>query len=259
MNHKKNGVQKLTTLDELLKNNNIIEEKKTDEEKNNYEAKQSNEFKKRSSNTAKIEEKEEKEENNNYKKLKLGFDLNTKNKNNNKTTIRPKEDKNLINSLKITQGISENSSNDPNKILEKIGEDEKIPVDEFFTKNDLTNEKIKEILEEYNKKTDANNNINSAMKEYLNKLINQEEEIYSSSSYIEELKSTGSIKTNQNFFGLMRKIIINFRIISKVITNIINDLSKNLSSISYIIKCIFKIIEHLLNKKYSQGKDNNLT
>ena len=258
-NENNNGVQKLTTLDELLKNNNIIEEKKTDEEKNNYEAKQSNEFKKRSSNTAKIEEKEEKEENNNYKKLKLGFDLNTKNKNNNKTTIRPKEDKNLINSLKITQGISENSSNDPNKILEKIGEDEKIPVDVFFTKNDLTNEKIKEILEEYNKKTDENNNINSAMKEYLNKLINQEEEIYSSSSYIEELKSMGSIKTNQNFFGLMRKIIINFRIISKVITNIINDLSKNLSSISYIIKCIFKIIEHLLNKKYSQGKDNNLT
>ena len=90
-NENKNNVQKLTTLDELLKNNNIIEEKKTDEEKNNYEAKQSNEFKKRNSNTAKIEEKEEKEENNNYKKLKLGFNLNTKNKNNNKTTIRPKE------------------------------------------------------------------------------------------------------------------------------------------------------------------------
>ena len=254
-----NNVPKLTKLDDKINNNNIIEEKKVDEEKNNYEAKQSNEFKKRKENIRKIEEKKEKEENNKHKELKLGFDIKTKKKENNRTIIQTKKGKNLINALSITKGTSENSPNDPNKILENISGDEKIPVDEFFKKYDLTNEKIKEILEEYNKKTDGNNNINSAMKEYLNNLITQEENIYSSSSFVQELTSISSIKSNQNFFSLMRKILINFKIISKVITNIINDLSKNLSSLSYIIKCIFKIMEQLLNKKYSQEKNNKLT
>ena len=57
----------------------------------------------------------------------------------------------------------------------------------------------------------------------------------------------------------MRKIRINFRIISKVITNIISDLTKNFASIPYIIKLIIKIIGELLKKKYSQEKGNNLT
>ena len=262
-----NNVQKLTTLDDIVKNNNFIEEKKIVEEKRIIEEKESNEFKKRNIDVPKNEEKEEKEEKkekeekeekNKHNRLKLNFDLNPKNKDIKKSTYLPKEKK-LINPLSITKGISENSTRDPRRILENINNDEKIPVDDFFIQNDLTKEKIKEILEEYSKKNDPNNNINSAMKEYLNDLINQEEEIYSSSTYIKELISIGSIKSNQNFFGLMRKILINLRIISKVITNIINELSKNLSSISYIIKCIFKIIEQLLNKKYSQEKSNNLT
>ena len=253
-----NNVQKLITLDDIINNNNIVEEKKIVEEKSIIEEKQSNEFKKRNIDVPKIEEKEEKEEKNKPNRLKLDFEVNPKNKDIKRSTYLPKEKK-LINPLSITKGISENSTYEPKRILENINKDEKIPVDEFFTRNDLTKEKIKEIFEEYNKKNDPNNNINSAMKEYLNNLINQEDEIYSSSNYIKELISIGSIKSNQNFFGLMRKILINLRIISKVVINIINDLSKNLSSISYIIKCIFKIIEQLLNKKYSQEKNNNLT
>ena len=97
------------------------------------------------------------------------------------------------------------------------------------------------------------------MIEFLNNINNQEVNDFSSSFYINELILIGSNKFNQNYFDLMRKIRINFRIISKVITNIISDLTKNFASIPYIIKLIIKIIGELLKKKYSQEKGNNLT
>ena len=249
-----NEGQKLVTLNDILNNcpDKIVEEKNT------FEEKESIEFKKR--NTEQIDIKKENEDKNKgSKKLSVDFEkINQKKIDLRKSAVQPKNEKNVY-PLKITKGISEGSQLDPDKIVENMDKDSKIPVDEFFIENDLTKEKIKEILEEYNKKSDNNNKINLAMKEYLINLSNQEEDVFSSLIYIKDLTSIGSIKSNQNFYGLMRKIIINFQIISKVVINIINDLSKNLTTISYTIKCIFKIIEELINKKYSQGNDNNLT
>ena len=57
----------------------------------------------------------------------------------------------------------------------------------------------------------------------------------------------------------MKKIKINHRIISKIINNIISDISKNLVSFPYSIKCIFKIIDELLKKKYLSEKPYDIS
>ena len=253
-----NNEQKVITLAEKLKpNTDIFEDFEIIEKNENVsDEDEKNKLKKRDTNSSKLEEKEEKKEI--KKENKINFEHLLKIENSKSTSVKNNENK-IINPLSISKGISEKSSLDPKEIIKKTSEDIKIPVDDFFKENDLTKEKINQIHNEYKGKAGTKNNLNSAMIEFLNNINNQEVNDFSSSLYINELILIGSNKFNQNYFDLMRKIRINFRIISKVITNIISDLTKNITSIPYIIKLVIKIIGELLKKKYSQEKGNNLT
>ena len=51
----------------------------------------------------------------------------------------------------------------------------------------------------------------------------------------------------------MKSIYINYKFIKTRINNIIEAISKNIESFPYTIKCIFKIIEILLSKKYNNN------
>jgi hypothetical protein len=77
---------------------------------------------------------------------------------------------------------------------------------------------------------------------------------FSSSLIIADLFSRAKNQNEGSFIQLMQKIIIIHYIITKTITDIINEISKNISNFPYSIKCIFKMIDILLDKKHN--KDN---
>ena len=198
----------------------------------------------------------------------------TKSASNNDVDIY-KNNKNLqFTSLQVFKGksdLDEKAQNKYNKII----------IDAFFQENDITKEKIIKLLDEYNNRNDLNNNINSAMKEYLNHLLKQideekekqnqkpnniknnnkksvekeNEEIYSSSIIAKKLIS-GALE--DNFQQLMEKMRINYYIITKTITDIINEIFKNISNFPDSIKCILKMIDVLLDKKHKKDNLSNL-
>ena len=160
-------------------------------------------------------------------------------------------------------------------------------IDPFFEDNSVTlkylNTKILDLRRSLNKNT-----INNAMKEFLKLLIyqiqnpeklknktknsnnynflekdssdklyesienneeNKDNEIFSTSLIIEGLKNMKEIKQVDSFKHLMRKIKINHKIVTRIITNIINKIKENLIYIPYILKFIMKMFDVLLEKK----------
>ena len=259
-NNNNNG--KLITLEEALSGGGplIEEETKLDEEKKNFDFKK---FEKRKT-----------EGNNNMIKNDI------ENETDNKNVIQEKE--------KETEKIDLNSSK--NKIFnrmkkqeEELDENGQVKIDDFFELNSITFNKLKDILSKYEKNKDDKNNINLAMKEYLKILISNKEvdkndiikkkdskydiideekimdnEIYSTSLIIDDLKSIRYIKEDLSFRNMMRKIKFNHRVITNIITEIINKLKDNLVSSPYCLKIISKIIEILLNK-YNDSSKNKLS
>jgi len=174
--------------------------------------------------------------------------------------------------LELLKGQTTSLTSEQNNINQNIKKTKKIDI--FFQENDITKEQIIKLLNEYKNKNDTNNNINLAMKEYLNNLLQQtdnnkqhqkqnnignnneklekkkDEEIFSSSIITEELINSSTKQSEEDFLKLMKQIKINHHIITKIIIKIINDISKNLSNFPYCIKCIFKMIDALLNKRY---------
>ena len=248
--------------------------------------KQTVEFKKRETteNNENNEPKVEKEEKEKEKKNKLDInfdDLNIKKKtlsNNKKEEKNTYEDGNIVfDYLNLFQGKTDVFT--INKINDiSMNSEGNIKIDKFFQDNDITKEKITKILDEYTNKDNINKNIKYAMIEYLNNLLtelaenkkskkskdedNNEEKSddkedggkFSSSLIIADLFSRAKNQNEGSFIQLMQKIIIIHYIITKTITDIINEISKNISNFPYSIKCIFKMIDILLDKKHN--KDN---
>ena len=215
------------------------------------------EFKKR-----KTGEKNEKPNDNEKKENKIDFNFedlkiqkklkSTPNNNLNKDKNKKKLEFKSFEIFKGKSDFDEKDQNEKNKII----------IDIFFQENDITKEKIIKLIDEYNN-NNSNNNVNSAMKEYLNNLLKQiddekqnknSEEIFSTSIITEELIVRGANQNEEAFLQLMKNIRINYHIITKTIINIINEISKNASNFPDSIKCIFKMIDILLDKKHN--KDN---
>ena len=188
---------------------------------------------------------------------------------------------NIDNDLKLGEKLMSDDSNDKdisfkNLELAKNKSDsssneifgrEMVNIDTFFEDNNVTKEKLKEILDGY-KKINENSYIYLAMEDYLSDLLKnldsqikkenkdfdknkiEDQEIYSSFFIIEELKSSGINKNKDSFYKLMKNIYINYNFITITINNIIKAISKNIESFPYSIKCILKIIDILLIKKY---------
>ena len=204
-----------------------------------------------------------------------------------------KEKKYIKNSIDIDKFLSKDSSVN----LKTEGEEEKIEIDPFFENNSVTTKFLSNKLLEFRKSLNKNT-INFAMKDYINSLIYQlqsneqnlkeknsidsnlfkidsndyfyknsrsnkdkenDKEIFSTSLIIEELESIREIKQIDSFKLLMKKIKINHKIVTKIITNIINKIKDNLISIPFILKYILKLLNILLEKKYSRRSRNKLS
>ena len=220
----------------------------------------------------KTEKKEDKKDNDNkeekiFEEINLGINI-TKNKSEQDNTTNLNLPKgNFIN---ITKNKSDNKGKDD--IENQLDENNQIKIDIFFEDSCITIKKLKEYLSKYEKNKDNDKmRINLAMKEYLNILINQkfqegnkdknkeDKEIFSTSIIVEKLKEDRKIKQSDSFIGLMRRIRFNHTIITGIISEIINKLKDNLISSPYYIKCIAKMIEILLNKKYNILAKNKLS
>ena len=173
-----------------------------------------------------------------------------------------------------------------NRQENELDQDGKVKIDDFFELNSITFKKLKDFLSQYENNKDSKNTTNLAMKEYLNNLISavkdqkekinkndsgdkefslneenkdkDDNEIYSTSLIIDELKSIREIKEDRSFRSLMRKIRFNHRVITNIIKDIINKLKDNLVSSPYCLKIIAKMIDVLLNK-YNISYKNKLS
>ena len=142
-------------------------------------------------------------------------------------------------------------------------------------------DKLQEVKNEKNK-----GKINYAMEEYLSYLLNnidsgekinknidnnidmepeteinhkKDEKIFSTSLIIEELISIRKVKNSDSFKLLMKKVKMNYKIITKIISKIINNINEHLVSSPFIIKYISKILINFLKKKLHTIPGNKLT
>ena len=187
-------------------------------------------------------------------------DLIKKDKDNNKKEAEKKEKDDI-------QGNKEEDIKDKDifKISDNISEDEinKVKIDEFFEKNDITLTFLQKKLRELNN-TSKNNSINLAMKDYFELLIKNinenKEEIYSSKKMINYFKfMILNEKNEDNKANLeINNMKDNYNNITKIIDEIISKLKENITTVPVIIKCILNVIEQLLNKKYIERKPSKL-
>ena len=166
---------------------------------------------------------------------------------------------------------------------ENISEEDlnKIELEPFFDNNNISVNYIELKIKEY-EHFSKNNNVNLAIKDYLNSLIKDikdaKEEKYSNKKMVNFLKSI-KIKMNEeekidrddkdknnkekekeeeSFENIIEIIKKNYIEITEVIDDIINKLKENITSVPVIIKCISNIIEQLLFKKYIEKKPKSL-
>jgi hypothetical protein len=167
-----------------------------------------------------------------------------------------------------------------------------VEIDPFFEENNVNLKYLRTKLLDYRKSFNKNA-INFAMKDYLKSLMCQiaygeqtennknrsifssksldlffenddefqtnEKEIFSNSNLIDELKSIREVKQTDSFKELMKRLKINHRIVTKIITNLINKIKENLDSSPYILKYISKLLTVLLDKKFSTSSGNKLS
>ena len=223
----------------------------------------------------------------------INDDANNNILNKSKTNIN-KENQNIENKESI-EIVENNDVYNSHNIDENLKIDElkiEIEIDPFFENNSVSkkylNDKLLDLRKSINK-----SNINYAMKDYINSLIeqlennknegkkndnyisknindkyyekveninnNEDKEIYSTSVIIDELKTIREIKQEASFKELMKKIKINHKIVTKIIIKIINNIKDNLIYIPIIIKLISKILNALLEKKFTSLKINKLS
>ena len=117
------------------------------------------------------------------------------------------------------------------------------------SKKSNKNLKSKKSNEIYVKKISSSSN-DKLYEKIENNIDDNDYEIFSTSLIIDELKSIRVIKQVDNFKQLMKKIIINYKIVTKIITNLITKIKDNLNYIPYVLKIITKMLNYLLFRKY---------
>ena len=154
-----------------------------------------------------------------------------------------------INSSDLSKNKSDSSLKD--EIIKKVN------ITKFLEENDVTKQKLIEKLNQYKSIEDIkeNNNIYFAMEVYIKDLINKMEKEKSDSNKekFEEIYSCNFIEKKIKSKIIMKRFYINYKFIISRINDIIKEISKNLESFPYYIKCIYKIINILLSIKYSNN------
>ena len=197
----------------------------------------------------------------------------------NNKTINNKDNNNINNNDSIND--DDNKNKDIYILPENIKEEDlnKIELEPFFDNNNVSINYIEKKMKEF-EHFSKNNNVNLAIKDYLNSLIKDiketKEEKYSNKKIVNFLKSI-KIKMNEeekndnnnenkekekekeeSFENIIEMIKKNYIEITEVIDDIINKLKENITSVPVIIKCISNIIEQLLTKKYIEKKQKSL-
>ena len=144
------------------------------------------------------------------------------------------------------------------KNLENISPD-KIKIDPFFNKEDINYMYICEKLNHYENVKEKGQK-DFAMIEYLDILLNEitkdgePVEVFSTIVLKNELKLYKMKESSEKYERLVTHLKINYDSITSILSILLIKIKENINSIPFSLKCIFKIIDELLNKKYSNAK-----
>ena len=143
-----------------------------------------------------------------------------------------------------------------------------LAMNEYFDnlRNKMINTEINELDEEdFEKKISKdikkiNTDIIDENDEYEDNEDNKEDEdLFSNSLMIEELKKRGAIQQEESFKYLIEKIKFNYNIVTGYINDIIKNIKENLIFSPYSLKSISKAIDILLKTKYNNNSNNQIT
>ena len=160
----------------------------------------------------------------------------------------------LKDNKELKTAIKDSNSN----LKKEIGND-KIIIDPFFKAEDIEYMYICDKLNYYENIKEKSKK-DYAMIEYLDILLNEitkdgePVEIFSTIILKNELKMLKFNETDNNYEAFVNKIKSNYDEITSLISNLLIKIRENINIVPFSLKCIFKIIEELLNKKYQNIK-----
>ena len=143
--------------------------------------------------------------------------------------------------------------------LKKTIGNDKIKIDPFFQAEDIEYMYICDKLNYYENIKEKSKK-DYAMIEYLDILLNEitkdgePVEIFSTIILKNKLKLLKFNETENNYEAFVNKIKSNYDEITSLISNLLIKIRENINISPFSLKCIFKIIEELLNKKYQNIK-----
>ena len=179
-----------------------------------------------------------------------------------KSIITVKKRMSISGSLNVGDKINEiqkqnNKSKDDSNLDYNVTD--KIKIDSFFNNEDIAYTYIIEKLNFYENIKEKDKK-EFAMIEYLDILLNEitkdgePVEIYSTIVLKNELKMYKLNESNEEYEKLINKLKANYDYITSYICNLLIRIKDNLNSFPYSLKCIFKIINELFNKKIKNAK-----
>ena len=136
---------------------------------------------------------------------------------------------------------------------------DKIKIDPFFNHEDINYMYIINKINHYENIKEKSQK-DFAMIEYLDILLNditkdgEPVEVYSTILLKNDLKIIRMSQSSDNYEKMVNKIKRNYDQITSIITILLIKIRENINLIPFSMKCIFKIIEELFNKKYQNLK-----
>ena len=164
----------------------------------------------------------------------------------------------IANDAKITEAKNALPKNTKTINLENISTD-KIKIDPFFNSEDINYMYICEKLNHYENINEKSQK-DYAMIEYLDILLNEitkdgePVEVFSTILLKNELKVYKMNESAEKYDRLVAHLKINYDTITSILSILLIKLKENINSMPFSLKCIFKIIDELLNKKYANIK-----
>jgi len=136
-----------------------------------------------------------------------------------------------------------------------------IQINNFFYQTDVTLEYLNQVIAEYEKieKPDC---IVNAMKDFIDLQINQisleNNEIYSNYVNNNNIKTYIALNNKENSEKLEKTIIENYQKLTDFMNELLEKINDNITSMPYILKSIYSIIDILIDKKFSNKRVKNL-
>ena len=183
-------------------------------------------------------------------------------KNVEKKSYKGKENEDIIflkDNKKFKQAIKLSNVDFKRKSVTFFETNEKVKIDQFFNAEDIEYMYIIDKLNNYENIKEKSKK-DYAMIEYLDILLNEitkdgePVEIYSTVILKNELKLLKIKENDNNYEIIVNKLKANYDEVTSLITNLLIKIKENLNLVPFSIKCIFKIIDELFNKKYQNIK-----